>query len=783
MTGTTDVTSGVVVGIDLGTSNSCIALQKLNPQILLNGDGDMLTPSAVTALTPQLDFLKKILSKDDKTVEFVVGKSAKDLLKQYPHDTVLSIKRLMGREFEEPEVQALIKQKKFAYVLKTDENNPGSIQVCVAQQKFTPSFLSSLILKKIIKEGEAFVKDTIAKAVVTVPAYFSDRQKFATRAACELAGIQLLRLLPEPTAAALSFGVHEMTPEDSKTVMVFDLGGGTFDISILSVAGGHFMEVTKGGDMWLGGDDVDDRIRSYVLQTAEKALDGVSIQDCIDALDPLSQARFKGELLHLCEQAKMQLSTESEATVESFGLLKDLKGNLIDIDVTITRQVLDGLLQPFVEKMLSITDALLRDVHFEKDLIDMVLMVGGSSLIPAVQNALKESFGAEKVQVHPRPLFAVVEGAAIMAKSLASEQQTSHAQTAIHLMHSTAHDYYLQLAQGQRHLLVAKNSPLPAQVEENLVFVNKNQHIARLRVLNDVDGILESVGEMWFFKDKIPTFAELFKLDTHLAHSIDFQKDEAAQCGAAITLKFTVNEDNMIHMQASLKDNPLQKMENMIVRGGVAVSLFSQLESAFAHIVPNIDCGIFMTECLVFVQHIVHTILQVSDPVTGVVSYDKKLLVLNQIETLKVLGQEFQATLASCIGLKQFLHFAPAVLPKEQRVQLQTIYENWKAEFLEFSDADEIMELKSSSYEIICDDPTAEIVSEALAIAESIRKNYPKDAAQILESVEGVNSCSQKGLEQHKFVYLSQIQAILHKYTPVESDNLPSRFERDVCLA
>jgi molecular chaperone DnaK len=362
----------------------------------------------------------------------------------------------------------------------------------------TPEMISGIILSKLIRDGEAELHGKIDQAVVTVPAYFSDRQKFATRAACDYAGIKLLRLLPEPTVAALSFGIENLGKNDFRTIMVFDLGGGTFDISVLSVAGGSFMEITKGGDMWFSGDNVDKLLVDHIFACAQKAANRTPIMELINKLAPPDKARFLVEIKEKAEAAKIELSFQEFTTVAMFGLLKNEKNQLIDIDVTINRTEFNQLIEPVVKRVSNIAKQILHEIRFELELIDTVLMVGGSYLILAIQDELRHMFGSEKVRVHLRPMLAIVEGAALMAAKMIS-QENVEAQT-FSMMHSTAHDYYLQLVGGKRHLLVARNTPLPISVEEKLKFAYSDQFLARLRVFNEVEGVLDTVGELWFHK-------------------------------------------------------------------------------------------------------------------------------------------------------------------------------------------------------------------------------------------------------------------------------------------
>ncbi|MGE0526562.1 MAG: Hsp70 family protein [Bdellovibrionales bacterium] len=627
---------GMAVGIDLGTTNTVVSAKKISAMVLRNAEGEELTPSWVTAVP----------HGDGETYDLVVGKPARDLMKQYPDQTVMSIKRLMGREFDDIEVQRLQVEHRSSYRIETNPSEPGLITVPLGGKNRTPEEISSLILNKVVTDAGVDAGAQIDAAVVTVPAYFSDRQKFATRAACDLAGLHLLRLLPEPTAAAISFGLGE-DKESVKTVMVFDLGGGTFDLSVLNVNQGIFMEIAKGGDMWLGGDNIDHLLIDHVYKEVEKAGGPSDVRELVELLPPRDRARFIAEMKEKCEAAKIRLSSQESAAIELFGILRDRDQSLVDIDVRITREEFDHLIAPLVARLAEMTSQLLYEIRFEPDLVDSILMVGGSSLVPAIQEGVKRIFGAEKVIIHPRPMAAVAEGAAWMASHLvgsASESMT--------MMHSVAHDYYIQLAGGQRHLLVARNSPLPAVVEEKFRFAAENQLVARLRVFNEVDGIMETVGELWFHADR--------------AAVAKGQREE-------LNLRFSVNEDNIISLEVTSLTNPKRKVLGQIARGGVVIKLFGDLERAMSEAVAISPSQTTSVDALELSARIVDTILDSADPRTGATRPEKKRLAQSQISTLGELLKKQSSPLARTKFAHRALEVAKPVLNAEQAAELREL--------------------------------------------------------------------------------------------------------------
>jgi molecular chaperone DnaK len=253
-----------------------------------------------------------------------VGKHALEWIKQDPKNTVTAIKRLMGRSITNPEVKKIIEDPRhFNIITSQERGTANSLVIRLNNKEYTPEEISSKILAKIQKDAQARLNDEVAYAVITVPAYFNDKQKHATRAAAALAGIKVQRLLPEPTAAAISFGVDDIGQEDARTILVFDFGGGTFDLSVLTISGGQFIEQGKGGNMWLGGEDIDREIEKYVLSETAREYEIDDFQGMLDEMDAGIRPRFWGELKTAVEKAKISLSEDREAYIEVLGLLKD----------------------------------------------------------------------------------------------------------------------------------------------------------------------------------------------------------------------------------------------------------------------------------------------------------------------------------------------------------------------------------------------------------------------------------------------------------------------------
>lgn len=738
-----------VIGIDLGTTNSVTAVKKVTAAPIKNAEGDLLTPSAVTAVP-----------KTDNQFDYIVGRHSRELQKQYPEQTVLSVKRLMGREFEDHEVQKLIKNNQFAYHIETDPTEPGSIYIPLGGKKQTPEMISGLILKKLIADSEAELKATIDGAVITVPAYFSDRQKFATRAACDYAGIKLLRLLPEPTAAALSFGLAELPKDVTRTVMVFDLGGGTFDISVLTLSGGSFMEITKGGDMWLGGDNIDTLIMHHVFSMIEKEELCKPISELIELLSPSDKARFLVEIKEKSENCKIELSTKHSANIALFGILKDENGQLIDIDVTIKRDELNDLLKPMTARITEIASQILNEIRFEPELIDTVMMVGGSSLIPAIKDALCNMFGSEKVLRHPRPLSAIAEGAAFMAAKLAGEKTV---EDAFALMHSTSHDYFLQLADGKKHLLVAKNTPLPIQVEQKLTFAQDDQVIARIRIFNEVNHILETVGELWLHKDQF---------QQSLYSNNKNKKTE-------FCLRFSVDEDNIIVLTVWPVGREDLIVTERIARGGLAIKLYHDMERALSTTIADSYDRSSEIDALMLARCVINTIQAVSDPMTGQTNPEQKLKAQRQINVLCALGESDIAPTARLEFAKVALQQTQQVLPEEKYAQFQKIVGQYTQHLSDFESIEVLETIDDELDNFYKDTPAASLLGHAECFSESIEEDYPGVARKIRDQAKIYIKLSQDNAEDAlKECAEEAIQDLMRGFT---SSDIPSgRFDRDV---
>jgi molecular chaperone DnaK len=543
---------GKAIGIDLGTTNSVMSIRVLKSDIIPNKENETLTPSVVAYKNSS-----NILGMNKKT-EIVVGQSAHDFLLQDPENSINSVKRLMGRSYSDPAIQNLIYHSGVHYkIVPHSQGTSSSLAIKLKDgTEVTPPQVSGEILKKLKADAEVFLKDEVTEAVITVPAYFNEKQKHATYQAAELAGFKISRLLSEPSAAAIAYGIDDS--QDAKTILIYDFGGGTLDISILSYANGHFMEQAKGGDMWLGGDDIDVLLTQFINDKLCKEFSINNFNEFLKSLTHADALRIKSEIKRAAEKAKITLSSTESTLIEINNKTKTPNGLRLQFEFELTRKEFEDLIQPIVYKSESLINEVLTSVHFTKDLIDHVLMVGGSSTIPVLQNSLRSFFGSEKIKIHDRPMHAIAEGAAILAKKLTGSDALT--QKLGEIMYRSAHDYYLKLANGEQMLLVEKQSVLPITVKKDLKYEHPTQLIGNFCFSSRSYDFFEPIGELWM---------------SHLPTEIGVDPNDPAP---EIELQFTVTEDELVQVQASLKDSPDVSINKIISRGGENEKLFNELK-------------------------------------------------------------------------------------------------------------------------------------------------------------------------------------------------------------
>lgn len=419
-----------ILGIDLGTTNSAIALwdtEQGRATVLENHEGNPLTPSVVAF--------------DGEARPTLVGAAAVEELVHHPQEVVYSAKRLIGSALNKQQVRQY--QENASYTIQETEQHHVVVQI--GEHTVTPQQVSAQVLSKLKKDAEAVLGRPVDKAIITVPAYFNESQREATKDAGELAGLSVPRIINEPTAAALAFGLGA----EPQTIAVYDMGGGTFDISILQIRPGLFRVKATGGDTHLGGDDIDRAIVEWIQR-------GFRLKYKRE-LSLRQNARLQALLRKEAERAKIALSSVMEVPIYIPHVFTE--GNQIfDIDTLLTRTMLDELMQPFIMRSLKVCEELLTKKHISVESIDQVLLVGGQTRSPAIRRAIESKFGW-KLNYSINPDEAVAQGAAILGARLCG-----HLKEQVSLLDVLPQSLGIQLANGNMEYILRANETIPVTV-------------------------------------------------------------------------------------------------------------------------------------------------------------------------------------------------------------------------------------------------------------------------------------------------------------------------------
>ncbi|MBS3783451.1 MAG: molecular chaperone DnaK [Anaerolineae bacterium] len=458
---------GKIIGIDLGTTNSvCAVMMGGEPTIITSAEGGRLFPSVV-AVNP-------------KSEERMVGQVAKRQAVVNPNNTVFSIKRFMGRKFSDPEVQRAIELVPY----KVTEADNGDVRVWMNGKEYSPPEISAMILQKIRADAEAYLGEEVAEAVITVPAYFNDSQRQATKDAGRIAGLEVQRIINEPTASSLAYGLDRKKDE---TIAVFDLGGGTFDVSILDVGDGVFEVRSTSGDTFLGGDDWDRRVIDWVADEFRREA-GIDLRQDRQALQRLKEA---------AEKAKVELSTVLEADINLPFITADASGPK-HLQMKLTRAKLEQLTSDLVESTLKPCQQALSDANLSPSDIDEVILVGGQTRMPAIQALVADFFHRDPHKgVNPDEVVAL--GAAIQAGVLGGEVKD------ILLLDVTPLTLSIETLGGVATALIERNTTIPTRKSQIFSTASDGQTQVEINVLQGERGMAadnKSLGK--FILDGIP---------------------------------------------------------------------------------------------------------------------------------------------------------------------------------------------------------------------------------------------------------------------------------------
>ena len=537
---------GKSIGIFFGESYSVVAFKDATVRVLTTGPNNEDLCRSCVAL--------------DRSGNFVVGNAPYKSWRRYAPNIVTSVRCLMGAAISDQQVQKM-KADKDMYpfgIAKISGGTDESVAIIMNGTEYTPEQISAEIFRQLKNDASVKLGSEVTHAVITVPAYFNDKQMTATRKAAKLAGLKVQCLLAEPIAIAISYGADKIAAVEEKIFLVYDFGDGSFDLTLIVVSGGNFIISGTSGDKCLGGDEIDHMISEYVITEAGKA-NNVDLHEIIESLPDKKKYAFQGEFKNEIESAKKALNQSSSVTISILDQLEDKDGDVIDIDVELKRDKFESMIRPLVQQTLDLIDELLEKTAYPIDTIDNLLLAGGSSCIPLVSKMLCDKYGKDKILSSDKPMLAIAEGAAILSWTLGTEDDSSHYGKAvsagtpecphrnksleavqrdfvdeerIHGCYTTKHKVFIQISDDadniQYEKIIDEHCPLPCEEKRFFKIDKPNQSIICLKLFFDAKMAKEKLGDVYLFVEKG------FPMNGRLRITFNLNEDETLKVYASI---------------------------------------------------------------------------------------------------------------------------------------------------------------------------------------------------------------------------------------------------------
>jgi molecular chaperone DnaK len=559
---------GKIIGIDLGTTNSAVAVMEGGePTIITTAEGGRLCPSVVGF---------------NKNGERLIGQVARRQSVINPENTIFSIKRLMGRRADDLEVEKA--REILPYKIVRGPNGDARVHIPQTGKTYTPQEISALILRKLKEDAEAYLGEKITQAVITVPAYFNDSQRQATKDAGRIAGLDVLRIVNEPTAASLAYGLDARS-EGPETIMVFDLGGGTFDVSILEVGEGVVEVRSTSGDTFLGGDDWDRCIVDYAVSEFKKD-QGIDLGADRQALQRLQEA---------AEKSKIELSSVTETEISLPFVTADASGPK-HLQMKLTRARLEQLTQDLVQRCRGPVEQALSDAHLTADGIDEVLLVGGATRMPMIQELVRELTGGKEPNRSVNPDEVVAVGAAVQAGVLGGEVKD------VLLLDVTPLTLGIETMGGVMTPLIERNTTVPVRKSEGFSTAEDGQPAVTVHVLQGERPMAADNVSLGQFNLEgippaprgVPQIKVTFDIDANGILSVS-AKDEATGQEQAITIKASTNLDHddvqRLVRQAKQHESEDRQRKELAEARNMADATIYQVEKALRELGSKVSSG------------------------------------------------------------------------------------------------------------------------------------------------------------------------------------------------